>query len=310
MTQTLRFRDHEKFHKAALFMMLGGALGGLATHIASTNAAGNAAGASPWALVIVAGAALAGVVLAAGGIGDAVRGVRGRRALIALAVAVGTFFLARFVLQSIAGAQELAKLPSWLVAMTAGIGFGAVAVVALVPRHVYIASDRVGRAFREVQGLTGEARDLSQRGYDLWRRVDSNLGEGDPSRETLEDAVLRLLATAKRWQSVETAQPYAAASDLIERVETLDQRIERASDSVARQEYARARAALAEQLRYLEDIGKSRERVLARMHNYLAAMEQLRMAVINVESTHASQDIQPLLTDLEQLGREVDRLQA
>jgi len=300
MTATLRFREHEQFHKAALFMVIGGALGGLATHLLSSGGSG-------WGLAIVGSAAVAGVVLAAGGPGRAVEQLRGKRLLIAAAVAVGAFFLARHTLSSIASAQELATLPAWLVAMTAGIGFAMVSVVALVPRHIELAHDRVGETFDGMRaGLTGEVKDLSQRGYDLWRRVEHNLPEHDQTRATLEDAVLRLLGTARRWQLVEAESPRTAAVSVAERMVELDRRIEKASDPVARQEYERARSALSEQVRYLQDIGKSRERIVARMHSYLAAMEQLRMAAVNVESNNASQSIQPLLSDLEALGRQVD----
>ncbi len=296
---TARFREHEQFHKAALFRVIGGALGGLATYVSSS-------GGTAWAVAIVGGAAVAGAVVAFGGIRPAVAGLRGKKLVIAAAVAVGALLLARHTLSSIASARELATLPAWLVAMTAGIGFAMVSVAALVPRHLELAHDRVGDAFDAMRGgLTGEVKDLSQRGYDLWRRVELNLPDNDPTRATLEDAVLRLLGTARRWQAVESESPRTAAAGLAERMTELDRRIEKATDPVAKREYERARAALTEQLRYLEDIGKSRERVVARMHNYLAAMEQLRMASINVESTQASQSIQPLLTDLEALGREV-----
>jgi len=300
MTTTLRFHDHEEFHKAALFMAIGGGLGGLAAHLLSS-------GASPWRVVIVAGAAAAGIVLAAGGLGKALTGLRGRRLLVALAVGAGVFLLARHVLGSIAGARELAELPRWLVATTAGIGFALVSVVALLPRHVHFSKDRVGDAFGAIRReLNGEVRDLSQRGFDLWRLTEGQLAEGDPSRSTLEDAVLRLLETARRWQSVEAAQPHTVAADLVKRMDELDARIEKTGDAVAKKQYQQARAALAEQLRYLEGIGTQRERVLARMHAYLAAMEQLRMAVVNLESTAAASELAPLLSDLEEMGREVE----
>ena len=93
-------------------------------------------------------------------------------------------------------------------------------------------------------------------------------------------------------------------------MESLEQRIANTEDEITRNQYEQAKAALAEQLRYIKDIGTSRERVLARMHNYLAAMERLRMAVINLESTNASRDaatdVQPLVTDLEKIGADMD----
>jgi len=300
MTTTLRFHEHEEFHKAALFMAIGGGVGGLAAHFLS-------AGGSPWRLVIVAGAAVAGAVVAAGSVGRALRGLRGKRLLVAIAVAVGVFFLARHVLFSIVSARELGELPRWLVAATAGIGFALVSVAALLPRHLQLRRDRVGDAYGAIRReLNGEVRDLSQRGFDLWRRAEAQLPESDPSRQTLEGAVLRLLETARRWQGVESAQPQTAAAELVDRMDELEGRIARTEDAVTQKQYQQARTALAEQLRYLEGIGTQRERVLARMHNYLAAMEQLRMAVVNLESTTAAQELAPLLSDLEEMGREVE----
>jgi len=83
----------------------------------------------------------------------------------------------------------------------------------------------------------------------------------------------------------------------------------RTEDSIAKGQYQQAHAALAEQLRYLREIGTARERVVARMHHYLAAMERLRMAVLNHRSADASRlstEVQPILDDLKDLGREID----
>ncbi len=282
-------------------MALGGALGGLAVHFLSSSP-----GSSPWALAIVGGAALAGACVATGGLRGLLAGLRGQRLAITALVGVGVFFLAAWVLRQVATAQELSVLPPWSVAALAGAGFSTVSVFALLPRHVYVAHDRVGVAYEPIRArATGEVGDLSRRGVELWRKAERELAETDPTRPVLEDAVLRLLDCARRWQAVEAGTP-SKADALVERMTALDERIAATEDAVARDQYVQAKGALAEQLNYLQDIGRSRDRVLARMHNYLAAMEQLHMAVINLESTHASAAIQPLLADLEQLGDEVD----
>jgi hypothetical protein len=307
MTTALRFRDHEGFHKAALAMTTAGAAAGLLGHYVLAWPA------SPWALLLLAAAVLAGFALALRGHrSDAGlrMGAAGNGVLLALVVAGFALLLARHAFLSVATAHELAAWPAWLVAMTAGAAFSLVSVLALVPRHVELVHDQVAEAYADVQGkISGEVAELSQRAHDLWVKVQGRLDEGDTNREALETAVLRVLDVARRWRHVEADRPQNLAASLVERMETLEQRIAQTEDEFARTQYEQARAALAEQLRYLKDIGRSRERVVARMHNYVAAMEQLRLAAVNLESTHASQsaqEIHPLVADLEELGKDMD----
>jgi small-conductance mechanosensitive channel len=170
--------------------------------------------------------------------------------------------------------------------------------------------DEVATAYEQLAGaLQGEVRELVDRGYALWTQTAEQLDAEDVNRATLGEGVLKLLEVARRWRSVEGMGTQTMASNLVERMEALQERIDKTDDEVTRGQYEQARAALAEQLRYIKDIGVSRERVVARMHNYLAAMERLRLAVINLESTHASReavDVQPLVSSIEQIGADMD----
>lgn len=336
MTTGLRFHEHEEFHKAATAMVIAGAG---ASAVAWTI---GRAGYSLGSIAAVAGAvALAAMVsrirrgpfeaalrLALVGLGIlclALRpgvegalgfgvlfagalayGLRGARLVAALAVGGSAGVLAHHALAQVVFARQLAELPPWLTATLAGTAFGAVSVLAIAVRHVTLVRDPVAASFASASDVArGEVRELVQRAHAVWEQAATSLRERDANREILQDAVLRLFDTARRWSSVEESAPQSAA--LVERMESLDQRIEAAQDDVVKGQYAQAREALAEQLKYLKEISTSRDRVLARMHNYLAAMERLRLAVVNLDSRSASaQVVAPILSSLEELGHDID----
>jgi ATP-dependent protease HslVU (ClpYQ) peptidase subunit len=344
MSTTLRFRQHDDFQWAALRMAGAGAVAGLLSFAAFGGAASpwvlgivaiaaifgalsptlrvqpaelaTRAGLGAMAaatLVLLTRAGEPTVALAGFGVffGAALGwGLRGARLAIAVLVGVAVASLARFTFLSIAHAQELASLPGWLVATGAGAAFSMVSVFALLPRHIELEQDQVAKAYEQLAGsVTGEVRELVDRGYALWTQTTSQLDADDINRATLGEGVLKLLEVARRWRSVDGLGTQTMASTLVERMEALEQRIEKTEDEVTRAQYEQARAALAEQLRYIKDIGISRERVVARMHNYLAAMERLRMAVINLESTNASREavnVQPLVSSIEEIGADMD----
>jgi hypothetical protein len=228
--------------------------------------------------------------------------------LLAIGVGAAVALVARYVLVQIVTAEQLAGAPSWLVATAAGAAFSFVTVVGLVPRHVELARDPVGEAYGRLPAGDAEVAELCQRGFALWTRSADGLAADDPSRQTLEEAVLRLFDVAGRWSAVDAEGAPALAASLTERMAALDRRIEATADEVAREQYREARAALAEQLRYVDDIATSRERVVARMHNYLAVMERLRLAVVNLRSTTASRaagEVAPLVSSLEEIGNDI-----
>ncbi len=340
---SLRFNDHAEFHRAALHMAGAGAAAGVAGHlitsgvtspigVALVGAAAVLAAMVPGSrtgrnlaargvLVALAGGALAlgprlgGTEVGLGLFGAAMAaafawGARGRNLLLAVAGGGVVAVLAHHALTSVATARELSAMPAWLGASIAGTSFAFVSALAVLPRHLRLAHDRVGQRYRELQPrLDGEVRELVDRGHALWTTCADSLPEGDAHRETLEEGVLRLLDTASRWRDADAAAADGSAVSLTERIARLDERIEASTDAVARDQYGQARAALAQQLDYLDSIGQSRERVLARMHNYLAAMERLRLAVIKRDTATASltpDDVAPLVGDVESLGRDID----
>jgi len=343
MTTTLRFRNHETFHKTALALALAAPLAAVGGTLLSGGASltiALAAGASALAIVltnarrralggIIIGslfALLGGVALTLGSrwglhrIGPLLfagivalpmaSGLRGRRLLLSIIAGTGALLLARLAAMQVLSASELSTLPVWGSAALSGLTVSAASVFALLPRHVDISRDPVAKLHAELRGqVTGEIAELVARSNGLWTQAKGELPEGDTNREILQEAVVRLMQTAQRWSNVRSSESRTSAETLAERMESLADRMEKSNDEVVVKQYQQARAALAEQMKYLEGIGKNRERVLARMHNYLAAMERLRLALANLQSTTASReavDLAPMVENLEVLGQDID----
>ena len=235
-------------------------------------------------------------------------GLRGKR--LVLCLGAGSLFavLAQHALAQVVVSEQLTQLPGWLVAGIGGAAFAVVSVLGVAARHISIARDPVADAYATIKDSTkGEVYELVLRGHSVWGKASASLAESDPNREILQEAVLRLFDTARRWSEIESSASQHAAASLVDRMDSLEQRIEKASDDVVKNQYRQAHEALAEQLKYLKEIGTNRERVLARMHNYLAAMERLRLAVFNLDSQSASRDsVAPIVSSLEALGQDID----
>lgn len=238
------------------------------------------------------------------------RGLSGPRLALALAGGGAALLLARFALQRFTMAPLLAPAPDWAVAWLAGTGFAGVAVLGLVPRHVHLLRDPVREAWESCRGaMGGELQDLLGRAMGVWDSVVRTVAPEDEARRAIEAALLRLIQVAVQWQSIETGSRGDRADALVARIEAMDERIAASDDAVARTQYEHARGALAEQLRYLREIGTSRDRVLARLHHYVAAIERLRFALVNSRSADASRssfEVQPLVDSLESLGSDLD----
>ncbi|RMH37747.1 MAG: hypothetical protein D6689_20650 [Deltaproteobacteria bacterium] len=260
--------------------------------IAAGAAVGGALSAGAAQGTAVAVALATATVLAAWGALRGAQRVRGVRAVATVAAAAILVVIARATFGSIATARELASLPPWLASAIGGAAFGLIGAVALVPRHVRWSRDRVAEAARALRGAPGdEVSAVAARAVALWRRVDESATADDATRAAVQDAVLEVLATARQWRAAAAGRAVEDAAALAARLDALDRRGREARDPVARAEYARARAAVAEQLRYAQDIDRSRERVLARMHGYLAVIEQVQLAAVNAASARVAAGI-------------------
>jgi hypothetical protein len=349
MATTVRFRDHEGFQRAALHMTIAGVLAGLAVHIAGGLVPGFGPITYAWAAAALLGATafgaaspgsrlrlreliLLGMVSAGAGAAAALFGTRpgmslvgpaalalgfgvlvargGRRFAATLITAGAAFLLCQLVLENLVAAADAAAVPAWITAGVTGGAFAFVGVLGLLPRHVDLGVDRVRAAHDGVKDkLTGETRELADRGLAVWKRIEPSLEPSSAVRRGLEDSVCRLFDVAGRWAEVEADGARTPVETLAARMEAIAGKVEKSEDPVAREQYAQAHAALAEQLRYLREIATTRERIIARMHHYLAAMERLRFAVINHRSADASRlatEVAPILEDLQELGRDID----
>jgi hypothetical protein len=125
-------------------------------------------------------------------------------------------------------------------------------------------------------------------------------------RAAIRAEVIRLAEVASRWQELERRVASSPRTDeLTARLSDLDRRILAASDPIARGQFERAQAEVAQQLRDVESIGNARERVLARMHHTLAAIERARLGATGAEVDCASQ----ALIEAEEIMHAVDARQ-
>jgi hypothetical protein len=339
MTFALRFRDHQGFHRAALATL------GAAAASALLGWGAMRAGLSPWwvfapmamalayafgvdrrghdtgrhgalfafrAVAVLAGfAALQalggyqGLIGFGAGVGLAFAvGLRGPAAAAVGAIAGLAGVLAVEIGFRVAMASELASTPEAARAVATAVAFAAAMAVPLACRHLELVSDRVARRYATVRDHTrGEIQELVIRGHNVWSQV-RDLPEDDANRALLEEAVLKLFDTAEKWGGpIDGAD---AESSLRERMDSLAARIEAAEDEQVRSEYQQAHAALVEQRKVLSGISTSRERVVARLHNYLAAMERLRLATLRSSSaSREATDLDAMADTLTEIGRDI-----
>ncbi len=301
-TRRISFVDHPRFHRSALHMAVAGGMAGLAAHVTSLLEPRMGGLAAPLPLAVVAGAAVYGaaspetrargrdlalVVLGSAFAAAALSAVRrgdmapawgaamfsaalgvlvargvgtGRRFWIAAACGAAGVLLGRFVLAALAG---LAFGPPWLVAASAGTAFGAVALLGTLPRHLTMT--RVVVAAPDTAELLARARAMA----------------------AAEPKIAALIEQLDDLGRQSAAAPSTA--ELETRLAQLDARIEATGDDLARTEYGKARAAVAEQLSDVQSIETGRERVIARLHRELEEASRTKLAATSAEVDATSQ---------------------
>lgn len=332
----IRFGDHASFHRAAAGMALGSLAAGIALHFITGGSniapllgglAGVAAGAS-WAYgraaLRVAAAGVAAIPLAAmalqwpalalcagaASLGLVAQGKAGGRArpaaaaLLAAGAAVGVLLLAMWCSLRVDTARQTQGWPGWWIDGAAAAAMGVVAVVAALPRHVALVRDPVGAALRTLPAtLDAEVRQLCDRAAGIWSGARERLAEGDPGRELLREGVLKTLEVAVKSAGVKALGEGGA--DLEARMADLDQRIAAATDAEVKAQYTSARAALEDQRRYRERIANGRERLVARMHNHIAALEKFQLAATGLVAARAAAEGAPAVAQLAELSSDV-----
>ncbi len=306
----IRFGDHASFHKAALGMVGGSLLFGLALQPVTPLAAvaggilGIAAGASlahgkaSWRMA-AAGAAvlpllalapswpmLAGVasVLA---LGLSIGGPRGIRGALGVGLAAATALVAMWCALRITGASQTESWPGWVKHATGAAAMGMVGVLAMLPRHLMLALDPVQAALKRLPGtLDPEVANLCDRSVAIWDTTKERLADSDPGKQLVQAGVLKTIEVAARSADVKLTG--ANDTELVARMEELDKRIAAATDAEVKSQYTSARAALDDQRRYRAQIRQGRERVVARMHNHVAALEKFQLAATGLEASRVA----------------------
>lgn len=324
----IRFRDHASFHRAAAGMVGGGALLGFGFHAITPMAPyvgglfGIAAGAAlgyrrpMWRLAAATAASAALLLMPAGwpalavaasvmALATAVGALRGWRGLVAVALGAATTLLAIWCAFRVGHAQRTMTWPVWATAATGGAAMGMAAVLALIPRHLSFALDPVSAAMRALPaGVTGEVRGLCERGAAIWRNAKDKLGSPDePGLRLVRDGVLKTLEVAGKSAGLE--QDASEDAMLARRITELDARIAAATDGEVRAQYQSAKAALEDQRRYRDHIKQNRERLIARMHNHVAALEKFQIAASGLVAVRAASEGAPAMQQLEELSQSV-----
>jgi hypothetical protein len=310
MSTALRFVDHPAFHRSFAAIGLGAAAGGAAMAaiggVQSPALVGGVVGALAglsWAesrrsavrmglRLVVAAAGLALVVSGFGIAGVAVAigfglalGTGKRRAVLVGAAGALAGLWAAWAASRVMAAQETASLAVPLTGLLAGASVGLAASLAVAARHVSFVADPVAAAYRALPAMTGEPRELVERGRAIWQGT-AELPMGDENRELVKDGVLRLFGVAERLQ----AAPMLDGAEVDRRIGELDTRIDACTDTIAREQYTEARAALVDQRRYIDRVGAARERIVARMHHCVATLEKFRMACAQLDATAAARE--------------------
>jgi len=328
----IRFSDHGSFHRAAAGMVGGAFVAGIALHPATSMAPlvggvlGLAAGAAwaygqpklrllaaalaivpllamtmAWASAIpqTVGFAVAAALI---GLGLATGGPRGFKGALLVGLTAFVALLGMWCAMRFATARETVKVPAWLLSGISASAMGMVGALAVLPRHLKMAADPVAAAIKHLPtNLEADVKALCDRSIAIW--IEAELTD-DSGKTLLRDGVLKTLEVAARSTEVKVTGPSDA--ELSRRMTELDQKVAATTDPEAKAQYQAARAALDDQHRYREHIVKGRERLVARMHNHVAALEKFQLAAQTLEAgRHVTSTSSPAVKQLEELSQEV-----
>ena len=229
---------------------------------------------------------------------------RGLRGVLGFGIAVSVGLLAMWCSLKVVTARETVTWPSWLTDALGAGAMGMVAVLALIPRHVRFALDPLQAAIKNLpSSLDPEVRNLCDRSIAIWYGAKDRLDDGDPGRNLVRDGVLKTLEVAVK--SAEVKITGASDSELAARMTDLDTRIAAATDAEVKAQYQSARAALDDQRTFRQRIANGRERLVARMHNHVAALEKFQLAATNLEASRVTSTSSKDVAQLVELSNEV-----
>ena len=235
-------------------------------------------------------------------LGLSIGGPRGVRGALGVGLAAATALVAMWCALRIDGASQTDRWPLWIKHATGAAAMGMVGVLAMLPRHLKLALDPVQAALRRLPAaLDPEVQNLCDRSVAIWNTAKDRLADTDPGKHLVRDGVLKTIEVAGKSADVNLTG--ANDTELAARMEELDKRIAAATDAEVKTQYTSARAALDDQRRYRAQIRQGRERVVARMHNHVAALEKFQLAATGLEASRVASS--GATKQLEELSQEV-----
>jgi hypothetical protein len=322
----IRFADHPSFQRAAAGMVGGALLFGVALHPVTAMAplAGGILGIAAGAVVahgkavwrmLAAGAALVplfamtpswptlAAVAAILSLALAVGGPRGLRGLLGVLLGAMTTLVAMWCALRVGHAKQTVHWAPLVTTAVAAAAMGMVGVLAMLPRHLQLVIDPVHAALNKLPAnLDAEVRGLCARSAAIWNTAQNQITD-EAGKNLVRDGVLKTLEVAAKSAGVKIIGPSEA--ELAQRMADLDQRIAAATDSEVKTQYQSARAALDDQQRYRDRIRQGRERLVARMHNHVAALEKFELAATGLEAARMASEGSTVVKQLEELSHDV-----
>jgi len=238
--------------------------------------------------------------------GILVLGTIGGRGLCGLAITLlgaTVTLLAMWTALRFDHARATATWSPWVTAGASSAAMGIVAVIAMLPRHLSLEIDPVKRAIARLPAtLDSEVRGLCTRTVAIWNEIKTKLAETDPSASLVREAVVKTLevAATSAENQLNGTPNSTSDEDLGRRMQDLDRRIAGSTDHEVRTQYTSARVALSDQRTYRDRIRQHRERLVARLHNHLAALEKFQLAV-GVSSSQRALELGPELQALSEI---------
>lgn len=236
-------------------------------------------------------------------LGLALGGPRGVRGLAGVLLGAMTVLVAMWCAQRIGHARQTVHWPMLVRTVVSAAAIGVVGALAMLPRHLQIVLDPVQAALKKLPAsLDAEVRGLCARAATIWTTAQDRITD-DAGRDLVRDGVLKTLEVAAKSAAVKITGPSEA--ELAQRMTDLDQRIAAATDAEVKTQYQAARAALDDQQRYRDHIRQGRERLVARMHNHVAALEKFELAATGLEAARAASAGASAIQQLEELSHDV-----
>jgi hypothetical protein len=211
------------------------------------------------------------------------------------------------------GAQDfLLELPGAAAPVLGGMAMGLVVGSAAVTRYLKVRVDPMDKELRLLlppAGAQDEISTLVTQAAGSYQQAAECLDEHPQARVAAEQLVKKIARFGKKWQDIESQARRSDKTQLEQRVTELQARRDAATDESVRSEYERALSALREQLRYLSEIDKGRERAVARLHHQVATLDRLRLAALrhrSVGATKLGEELRGVVDELTSAGQELD----